>query len=171
MSFVIEDGSGLPNANSYLSVAAADTYHVDYSGSTDWSGADNTAKERALRLATQYLDVRFNNRWKGVRVSQSQALAWPRSNVTNSDGCYLSSNEIPAAIKEATAESALRIILGDDLLGVIAAPGLIASETKKIGPLEKSVTYVSGKSQVKRYPLVDGLLKQLIDSDSKMERA
>ena len=67
MSLIVEDATGLSTAESYLSVANADTYHASYTGSTAWSGASTGTKERALRRATQYLDSVYGGRWLGER--------------------------------------------------------------------------------------------------------
>lgn len=170
-TFVVETGAGLSNANSYLSEDGADAYHENHSGLTVWDVPAQAAKEAALRLATQYLDIRFHGKWKGTKAVSTQALAWPRINVYDDDGNYLLSTEIPQVIEDACAELALKIIEGDTLLDDISAPGVIQSETKIIGPLEKSVTYMGGKSQVKKYQLIDALVKQLLDnSETQMSR-
>jgi len=167
-NIVVETGVGLTNANSYLSVVDADTYHANHSGSTVWSGAAEADKEKALRLATQYLDVKYT--WKGLKKLRTQVLSWPRHDVYDSDGHHVSNNAIPQALKDACAELALRVIQGDTLLGDIDEPGEIKSEDVKIGPIEESVVYVGGKSQVKEYPLIKAILKPLVKSGNLAER-
>lgn len=162
MALVVEDGSGKTNADSYLSVADADTYHTNHSGSADWSGATTAVKEKALRLATQYLDVRYNGLWKGVRSNDAQALDFPRANVEDADGYYYESDEIPQRLKDATAELALRVVEGDTLLDDVSKPGTIKSQGVSVGPISKSIEYTGGYNQVKKYPLIDGLVKPLI---------
>jgi hypothetical protein len=177
-TFIVESGSGVSNANSYLSVADADTYHSIHSASTAWNGAENAAKEAALRLATQYLDVKYDTRYRGIKTNVQQALCWPRligGYLTNiyygRDDYYYAPNVIPQRLKDACAELALKVIQGDMLFVDLVNPGDIKSETKKIGPLEKSVTYIGGKGLVKKYPLVEGLLKPLLSgSDTQMSR-
>ena len=163
MSLVVEDGSGKTDADSYLSVADADTYHTNHSGSTDWSGADTAVKEKALRLATQYLDVRYNGLWKGYRSNVGQALDWPRAYVDDSDGFYYDSDEMPPRIKDATAELALKVIEGDTLLADIKKPGAIKRKRVKAAVVETETEYVGGYNQVKKYPLIDGLIRPLIE--------
>jgi hypothetical protein len=170
MSFIVETGAGLSTANSYLSVADANTYHTDHSGSTSWSGASQADKEKALRLATQYIDARYDGRWKGSRSNEDQALAWPRANVVDSDGYILDSDDLPARLEHAVGELALRVLEGDTLFDDISEPGSIASETIVAGPVEFSQTYVGGKSQVKSYPLIDMLVRPLIQDSNIMER-
>ena len=161
MALIVEDGSGKTDADSYLSVADADTYHTNHSGSTDWSGATTATKEQALRLATQYLDVRYNGLWKGYRSNETQALDWPRAYVEDSDGYYYDSDEMPLRVKDATAELALRVVEGDTLLDDITKPGTIKRKRVKAGPVETETEYVGGYNQVKKYPLIDGIVRPL----------
>ncbi len=169
-TFVVEDGTGLSNANSYLSVAEADTYHENHSGSSAWCSANQANKEKALRLATQYLDVQYCNRWKGYRANEGQALTWPRTYAYDDDGYSYDSNEIPQRLKNACAELALRVIQGDTLLDDISKPGTIKSKSVKVGPIEKTTEYMGGLSPVKKYPLIEGQLKPIIVSGRVVER-
>ena len=47
MAFIVEDGTGVEDANSYTSVAFADAYFADRNNTT-WSGASVADKEFAL---------------------------------------------------------------------------------------------------------------------------
>jgi hypothetical protein len=107
MALIVEDGSGKSDAQSYVSVTDADDYHANHSASTDWSGADTADKEKALRLATQWLDATYHGRWKGVRFSADQALDWPRDSV-ELDGYVLSVSDLPQQLLDATCEMALK---------------------------------------------------------------
>ena len=170
MSFTVETGEGLPDANSYLSVADADSYIADHGDSATWTAASDASKEAALRLATQYLDIRFGGKWLGVRSDSDQSLAWPRNGVDDYDGYVVDWDAVPAAIEDATAELALRVIDGDTLLDDIDEPGTIKSESVTTGPITTKTEYLGGKSQVKRYPLIDGLIRPLISSGGMLER-
>ena len=163
MAFVVEDGTGLANANSYMAVADADTYHTDHSASTTWSGASTANKEKALRLATQYLDAKYEMRWVGTRHSLAQALEWPRSYVVLYDTYSISTLTIPQNLKDACAELALKQLTDTDLMPDLTNPGSVSSETVSAGSVSTSTTYVGGgQSQLKRYRLVEMLLKQII---------
>jgi len=162
MAFEVETGSGSATANSYLSVADADTYHADHGNSTDWSGASEATKQEALRLATQYLDAKYGSRWRGTKSDGDQALDWPRSYAYDDNDYAYDADAIPQKLADAAAELALRVVEGDTLLDDITNPGTIKREKKKLTVLEKEIEYQGGKSQVKAYPLVEGLLKSLI---------
>jgi len=168
ITLVVETGAGLSNANVYRSVADADTYHENHSGSTDWSGAENADKEKAKITASQYLDIKYSGRWRGTKASSTQAKAWPRIDVYDDEGYYIPSTEIPQQLGDAEDELALKIIEGDNLFEDIDTPGDIASERNVLGPLEESITYVAGKSQTKKYTLIEALLKPLLDSSETL---
>ena len=104
MTLIIEDGSGILTADSFVSVEEADTYHADF-GNAAWAGA-NASKEAALRRATAYISTGFN--YHGLPANgRNQALAWPRSGIVLQDGSDLPNDAIPAEVKIATFEAAL----------------------------------------------------------------
>lgn len=111
MALVTEDGTGLANAESYLSVSDADTYWSNR-GDTVWSAAATANKEEALRRATQYLDSTF--RWVGVLKDLDQALGWPRSGAEDHEGRDLV-DQVPTLLEQATAELA-KAALSEELL-------------------------------------------------------
>jgi len=169
-SFVVEDGTGKADANSYVSVAEADTYHANVTQSSDWSAASGSDKENALIVATEYLDAEYQGRWRGGRGSATQALAWPRASVEDDDGFLLSPIEVPQKLKDACAWLALRVVLGDELLGVVTEPGSVTSESFTVGPVTESKTYAGGRPHGYQYPKVEGLLRELLESASRVYR-
>lgn len=108
--------AGASNANSYLSVAAADDLANLYLGTLSWATASTDNKGRALIMATRYLDELS---YIGDKATTTQALLWPRSEAECGDWSFTSS-EIPQPIKQATfdlAEYLLGSGNGDALLG------------------------------------------------------
>ena len=170
MAFQVEDGTGLADANSYLSVTDADSYIEDHGDSATWSAATDASKQEALRLATQYLDIRYATKWIGARGDEDQSLAWPRASAEDYDGYAIDDESVPSLIEDATAELALRVIDGDTLYDDIDEPGTIKSESVTTGPITERTEYIGGKSQVKRYPLIDGMIRPLISSGGMVER-
>lgn len=75
MPLVIEDGTGLPDADSYISLADARTYAADYGYAL---AADDTEAEVQLRRGAQYVDT---NQFKGQKLNPLQGLAFPRTGV------------------------------------------------------------------------------------------
>ncbi len=114
MAFVVEDGTGKTDANSYSSVAAADAYAADR-GLTAWAALTTSAKQIALIKATDYLEATYYSSWKGYKLTEVQALAWPRSDVYV-DQFLLPSNLIPVPLVKSCVELALRASAGETLI-------------------------------------------------------
>lgn len=111
-AFVVEDGTGLPDATSYVSVEEADDIiTMNIHASASWEALDVADKERLLAWASRYLDER--TRWFGHKAVEASALRWPRSGVTDRDGVRLDANMIPRQLQIATAEMA-RYLVDED---------------------------------------------------------
>lgn len=111
MALVIEDGSGRADAESYVGVSDCDAYHAAR-GNAAWTGEDDV-KEAALREATAFVEDSYRGLWRGVRAKWGQALAWPRFGVVDQDGFQIASDQVPALLKSAVCEAALRAIQAD----------------------------------------------------------
>lgn len=168
MALVVETGSGSPTAESYLSVAECDSYHTAF-GNTGWTGT-TSAKEIALRHGTQYLDARFNGNWRGTRKLETQGLAWPRYDVTDSDGWYVDSDSLPLKLKQATAELALTA-LTTALMPNLTSPGSLSSSSLQVGSIRIAEEYMAGQSQVTAFRKVDALLREYVWSGTRIERS
>lgn len=154
MILVPEDGTGLPNANSYASVADADAYHDARLHTLTWEAATTQVKERALAMATTTLDSMAT--WQGKRTTATQALAWPRCGALL-DGNEVPDNVIPTPLKQATSELA-RLLIDSDVTQDVAQNDLAGLSLGK-GALE--IEFKSG-AEKKRIPSnVDELLQGL----------
>ena len=108
VDMVVEDGTGLTNANSYVSVQEADDY-LSIKSATAYALWDaELEQENYLMWATRLLDQRAN--FQGRKSESTSALRWPRSGVTDRDGISLAYDEVPPAIKAATIEIAFNLI-------------------------------------------------------------
>jgi len=106
--------AGSASANSYCSISEAEDYFIDRLHKSDWSGASGSEKQAGLIWATRLLDEICD--WHGIKVTDAQALRWPRNYVTDPDGYLLESDEIPVFLKRATAEFAMYLIAEDRTL-------------------------------------------------------
>lgn len=149
MAFVVENGTGLPDANSYVSVAEADAYHADR-GNNAWTGAE-AVKQAALVRATDYIEQIYGERWQGAPVSMSQALSWPRGGVAN-----VPADIVPVRLKQAVCQLALEAVSGIELNPTLDR----AIKKEKIGPLETE--YMNNASSGEVRPAIDGLLRALL---------
>lgn len=107
MALTVEDGTGLADADAFVSVADCDTYCAAR-GLADWNGAVSSpsdTKEAAIRRATAYLSSGFT--WKGLRLNgRAQALAWPRTGAEDDENNTVASDEVPVEIVQACCELA-----------------------------------------------------------------
>lgn len=156
MALTVEDGTVVANAESYVTVAAANTYWA-YRNNAAWSAASEAQKEAALREATQFLDGSYV--WSGTLVSSAQPLEWPRVLSLDRAGRTITSTTIPTALKSAQCELALEALSGR-LMATLERGGRVASES--LGPL--AVTYFPDAPGGKRYPFISLLVKDLVES-------
>ena len=171
MALVVETGTGNSSANSYLSEADADTYWTDHGAPTTWTGATTAVKETALIMATQYLDAKYNRRWRGTKASNTQRLSWPRDGITDFDEFAVPSDSLPRALTDATAEAAHRNITETDgLLPDVASAG-IERERVKVGSLEEDITYSGSKDPMPTFSIIEALLRDLVFVSTLIERS
>lgn len=159
-TFVVEDGTSVTGANSYMTEADADQYHDDYGSATAWDAVAD--KELNLRKATQYLDAVYVLRWKGDRSTDTQGLDWPRAHVWTNDGFAVASNIVPQELKDACAALALLAETETLLPDIAVSAAGIKRQKNKVGPLEQDTEYISSKPRYKRYSLVEGFLRDLL---------
>jgi hypothetical protein len=93
---------GGASANSYVTLADANTYFETVPDSSDWTAKTDDQKNRALISATRWIDALS---FYGDRCSETQALKWPRKNY-KVDGITLACTLIPVGIEVATYELA-----------------------------------------------------------------
>lgn len=161
MALTVENGTGLANAESYISVADANSYH-NLRGNTTWLTISTQEAEEALRRATDYMQQVYAGLWYGYKTTDTQALDWPRQDVPKLDtayGNYYLNNVIPQELKNACAELAFRAARGE-LLADIGQ----AVKREKIDALE--VEYSEFSPQSKRYPAIDSLLSKFMAQSS-----
>lgn len=73
MALIVENGSGVPNANSYVTVEEA----REYAEARGYTVGDDDAVTVLAIKAMDYLAL-FTEKWKGVRVFAEPALPFPR---------------------------------------------------------------------------------------------
>lgn len=145
MALTVEDGTGLADADAYVSLVEVLNYATDY-GLADWSavGVDDAAREVAIRKATEYLDTVYV--WNDDPLVSTQALGIPTA---SSDG-------VPVKLKFACARLSV-FTLNNELAPVQTTTGLKA-ERLKLGDLEKETTYESPSVQMPVFQYVDAML-------------
>lgn len=164
-NFVVEDGTGLADANSFASLDFAHEYFEDR-GISAWSGSDN-AKKQALVRATDYVANRFTFRL--APYSDEQALPFPTIDPCSSDPA-----DMPVKLLKATCEYALRALtatLAPDPT-VDDSGNRVIEKIEIVGPLEEHTKFQDGGSAqlFRPYPAADMLLRGLVVSGNRTYR-
>ena len=168
MAFSVEDGSGLSGANSYCTVAEADSYFKDRATTSlakQWLAATTQEKQSALVVASDYIEVRFSKLLPGHKVNNTQGLVFPRIGTNGFD------SSIPYLLKRAVCEYGVRA-LSAPLAPDVQTPGISTFvKKKKLGPLETDYGVVSqgiGSTITKfiLYPVPDSLMFNLLGAGS-----
>lgn len=97
---IVEDGSCIANANSYISLKEAIAYQKSMNR-TDWLELDKDKQVASIIRGALYIDSLYN--WKGRRKYESQELAFPRVMLIDLDGFPVEG--IPERLKKAVLEA------------------------------------------------------------------
>lgn len=171
-TLVVETGSGVTGANSYISLADATSYLAVHSLAATWTGlASDDLRNEALIKATRYIEARFGRRFLGHKALPGNALSWPRLAIYDELAReQYAQGTIPDLLKNAQCEYAVRAAT-QSLMADTSASADTLKESKKLGPLEKSVEYAENTvasgglvrdSQFRRIPDGDLLMEQLL---------
>ncbi len=141
LTLIKEDGTGRADANAYASAADGDAYHEGHLYASAWTAATLASKEAALVMASRVIDAEYQ--FNGWRVSDSQALQWPRVQCPDPDGAsawwpwrgwrsglsgvFVASDAVPKAVVDATCEMARELLIVDR---TAAPPGEGISESQ-----------------------------------------
>jgi hypothetical protein len=164
MAITIDATVGGANANSYLTLAAAQEIIDGFVQDTDvtaWASATTDQKNRALFTATQRLD---RERFLGARATDTQALQWPRTGVRKPDTYintysvgfpfrittdYYTDTEIPQQVQYAQVVLATYLNNNPDGIGL---SGLEDYKNVKIGSIDVTPNLGYGAVGVDKIP-------------------
>lgn len=149
MAFTAEDGTGLDSANSLVSVAYADAYFL-LRVNAEWAALSTELKQKHLVLATDYVEMRFSQRFIGDILVSTQALSWPR---------YLAVT-FPDRVKNAICEYALISSSGKLVYEPITSDGqLLKRKRERFVQFEEEMHYETGANgKFLPHPKADAIL-------------
>lgn len=144
VTFLLEDGTGIAGATSYVSVDEMKQYFFNQ----DYEYEDYTTAEiqRLLNKSTSYVDNNYRNGFPGTRLTGAQSLEFPRLGAYYIDGYTIGEDEIPTELKNAVCEMSQLISLGNDPNAVISKDGKIIKESSQVDVIKESVSYEEGSS-------------------------
>ncbi|WP_422847209.1 DnaT-like ssDNA-binding protein [Acidovorax sp. M14] len=148
-TLIVENGTGVPNANSYVSLDEAKEYH-ELRGS-DWTGSDEELT-RNLIIALESLVALYgpNFRSKPYTHVQNKTL-FPRHQFYDAHGRYVKSGQIPDCVKHTQCELALMHSQDIDLFPIANTAQNISSESVTVGPISETISYSTAVSS-ESYP-------------------
>lgn len=149
---VIEDGTGVANANSYVERDEA----VQYAADQGVTFADDSTTDVLLYSAMRYLET-FRNKYVGTIVDPAQSLAWPREDVVIADADW-PDNTIPPQLKNAQMQLAIYAKSTDLMPSVFGAFVL----REKVGPIETEYSQAVRSDGQPYFPLIDSMLSDLL---------
>jgi hypothetical protein len=163
VTIVAEAGSS--TANSFVTLDEAEAYMAARLNASAWSNASEADKNIALVEATRELTVLA---WVGERVTDSQALSWPREFAVNPDASfgtgtqYYADTLIPQRVKDATSELAFQFLnLGTTDLAALDTTSNIAR--KVVDVLETDYIEPSQRATgLARFPRVVNVIAPLL---------
>lgn len=141
MSLIIEDGTGVIDANAYISLAEFKAYasarFIDITAYTD-----DQINGAIVIASVDFISVNYD--FKGTKLTDTQGMTLPTNEVSiNSD------------IKISTYQAAILSLSGRLFVDTteLSVNGSVSAESKSVGSLSKSVEYAeSGRKYTNKYP-------------------
>ena len=159
MALIVENGTGIEDANAYINIPYVENYLMGDRFAL-FTALSEDGKEAAIIAGTQLIDISYE--WMGNRKTLEQGLAWPRTGV-ELDGFTV--NGVPAAVKKAACEAVWLSMTEESLF---------STENNKEVARERvegavDVSYVNPKDKanisITRFEILDKLLRGLYVKD------
>jgi len=158
MTLIVEDGSIVAGANSYVS----DDDYTTYASARGYTvGADATAREQELIKAMDWLES-HRDEFKGLKMEDTQPLQWPRAGVWI-DSYYVELNTIPVELQRAQMEAAIL----SRTTSLVPSGAFQNIQSESIGELSVSY-YRGGKWTSVQHKNIDQFLNVLLESRGKI---
>lgn len=158
---IVEDGDGIENANSYVTLDEAISY-CNARGLT-FAASPSSLGDAALIRASAAIDARYGASFPGYRKSgRDQGLQWPRAAAYDSEGWLIAEDIVPIEVIQATIEAAVR---------EFAVPNSMMPDLERGGEIQSiragsvGITYASGASAKTKFTLIDGLISNVLSGN------
>ena len=163
-NLVIEDGTNVSGANSYITVDELLTY-VDNRELSLSAGSDYDYLASLLIRATDYIESQ-RHRFKGDKANDTQALQFPRDDLYI-DGVLIGNTTIPTELKNTQASIAYDI---DAMSLTKAQPSIAASEKgniirEKVGEIEVQYDSTGNKSSSPTFTEAQSYLRPMMKAN------
>lgn len=173
MAIIVEDGTGVANANSYVTLAEARDYAQNRGVTLP---ADDAAASALLFPAMDYIES-FRARYQGRKTYPTeahpapQALQWPRVGVSI-DGQPWPADMIPAELKAAQSQMIMEVMAAGGAAAIAPVQTGKVVKKEKVDVIEREfMTYAElggvTPGAVPTYPAVDWLLEPLFSGNGR----
>jgi hypothetical protein len=138
MALIIEDGTGVLDANSYVTLVETQDYFTE-------RGIDPASiTEADLINATTFIDLTYGTGFRGSMVDTTQSLLFPRTAFVDGNGRTIDHGTIPRDLKIATYHAARVSSQGTQLIANANPMSNVESYTKSVdGVVSKSEKFFS----------------------------
>ena len=151
VTLIVEDGTGIVDANSYISEAEYLAYWTNRGNATAIAITGDPLKSLLIQ-ATDYIEIVYYGLWQGERLTTTQALEFPRIIDSVDVG-------VPERLKKACCELAYTANSGALLTDVEQR---IVKE--KVAVIE--TTYSEYSDQLTQYTTVYGYISEYLENSS-----
>jgi hypothetical protein len=156
VSLVLEDGTGVTGANTYIAQTPAVAFWTNWGYAIALAAASQT-QINALYYGAYALDRLYGRRYISVVQPVShQGLLWPRYTIMGNDFRMYSQGQIPQCLLDAQCELANMFINGISLFPNETENRLFKSTSVEIGLIRENNAYWKIPHDVERY---DGFRK------------
>ena len=150
MAIVVENGTVVSGANSYVTEAELATYAAD---------RGVTISGTASVLLIQAMDYLESLNYIGIKYSEDQPLQWPRDEVYI-DGYYIERTTIPNELKNGQLAAALAIDAGNNPLSTVDR----ATKREKVDVIE--VEYMDNAPAEAVVRTINAAMRKLLASST-----
>lgn len=163
MDFVVENGTGMSDATSYVDLQYAQDYFTRKNMRDWWDNLNSDAQKNELINGTEYADKKFGPKLDGKPLNPNQALEFPRSGLKDRYGRPITG--VPKNVKDATCEYAWLSSNGQLHATSQQVNAKVESKTTKVGPITTSVKYVDSVTKMTylEHPYPDSLINFYVD--------
>lgn len=153
---IIEDGTNVENANTYVSLDDFVAYCTLY----DYQEVLELTEEAQVAAIVKACDLLETYSYRGIRAYETQNLQFPRLECIPRGAILpIPFDKIPTAVKRAQMAAAVSSSQGIDLQPVVEPGGFVTKE--KVGPIETE--YADGVAQGMTMPIFTAVDSMLSD--------
>lgn len=167
IDMIVEDGTCVENANSYVTLDFADSYMFS-TDHKEWKDMTENDKKALIIRATTYIDSVYSKYgWHGRRKFREQELAFPRVEIIDKDGFEVVG--IPKVLKQAVCECAI-LAVSEQLFTTKSSSGDIKKEKVDVIETEYFNSSESSTKYISRYEVLDSMLSGLYRTTKEEHR-